>query len=281
MHPDYETVEANGLELSVDNIQSEYKIGENTVYNVYLTNNHPYKVKVTLPAHLIHYQVPINWMGSVVSALKQVEEGNKTVTIDPYSDYYLTTLGMPQLRTGRFEIHIEYEKLEKVIYVNITDAREYDEIIVFEVNSTKLTPIKQDNKSYYHIYSHSIYHSFNQTYAREAFLFKLPQTTEKLVFDVAWEKYVGLDNFTLPSGYVFDLEPRLWIDFGYGDGEGVILKMEDIEINGIYEGHRVFEVDMVEHPVYDMKIGPGYYYLGVNSLSIEFTFKIIALVPKE
>ena len=29
LHPDYETVEANGLELSVDNIQSEYKIGEN------------------------------------------------------------------------------------------------------------------------------------------------------------------------------------------------------------------------------------------------------------
>ena len=40
-------------------------------------------------------------------------------------------------------------------------------------------------------------------------------------------------------------------------------------------------VDKSEHPVNDMKIGHEYCYLGVNSLSIEFTIKIIALIPEE
>ena len=156
----------------------------------------------------------------------------------------------------------------------------YVEMIVFEVDSVDLTPIIQESNPYYHIYSHSIYHSFNQTYARDAFLFKLPLTTEKVVIEVTWEMYVGVDNITLPSGYVFELESRLWIDFGYGSGEGIILKMEDIEIEGVPEGHELYEVDMNDHPVYNEKIGPGFYYLGLNSLSTEFTIKVIALVTE-
>jgi hypothetical protein len=122
LRPDYETVEVKDLELTVDTIQSDYEVGQVIIFNVYLTNNHPYKVRVTLPDQLSNYQAPVNWMGSVSSALKQIEDRNKTIILDPYSDYYLATLGGTQLRTGRFEIHIRCEELEKVIYVNITDT---------------------------------------------------------------------------------------------------------------------------------------------------------------
>ena len=104
--------------------------------------------------------------------------------------------------------------------------------------------------------------------------------TDMIKIEVKWEMYSGADNITFPSGYVFDLESRLQIDFGYGSEQGIIIKMEEIEVIGVREGDRVYEVDMSEHPVYGMKIDPGFYYLGVYSLSTEFTIKVIAVVSE-
>ena len=167
--------------------------------------------------------------------------------------------------------------LPETVDKSIIVEESFVEMIVFEVDSADLAPIIQESNPYYHIYSHSIYHNI---YQPGAFHFKLPLKTDKLKIEVKWERYTGADNITFPSGYVFDLESRIWVDFGYGSGEGIIMKMKKIEINGVREGHRVFEIDMNEHPVYGMKIDPGFYYLGVYSLSTEFTIKVTALVPE-
>ncbi len=138
--PDYEIVKIKDLELTVDEIQPEYNLGQSIIFNVYLTNNHPYKVKVTLPEHLTHYQVPVNHMGSVVCGIKEIEGGNQTVIIESYTDQYLLTLSYgPQRRIGNFEIHIGCERLEKVIYVNITEPP-----TGVSVNSTGVSSFSDD-----------------------------------------------------------------------------------------------------------------------------------------
>ncbi|TFH15110.1 hypothetical protein E4H04_08995 [Candidatus Bathyarchaeota archaeon] len=120
---DYKTVEIKDLELTVDEIQPEYNLGQSIMFNVYLTNNHPYKVQVTLPEYLTHYQVSVNWIKSVAGAIKLIEAGNQTVIIEPYTDQYLATLTYgPQRRTGIFELHIECEELSKILIVNVTDT---------------------------------------------------------------------------------------------------------------------------------------------------------------
>lgn len=122
--------------------RSEYNLGQSIIFNIYLTNNHPYKVKVTLPrAHLTHYQVSMNHMGSVVE-IKEIEDVNQTVIIDQYTDHYLAifTYG-PQRRIGRFEIHVGYEKLQIIIYVKINETSPTD----VSVNSTGALSFLDDN----------------------------------------------------------------------------------------------------------------------------------------
>ena len=120
--PDYETVEVKDLILITDSIQSEYNVGQIIRFNVYLANEHPYKVQVTLPDHLIHYQVPVNHNWSIIAGFKELENMNQTITIEPYTEQYLATMSYgPQMRTGIFELHIEYEELSKILIVNVTD----------------------------------------------------------------------------------------------------------------------------------------------------------------
>jgi hypothetical protein len=134
--PDYETVEIKDLELTTDAVQPEYDLGQSIIFNVYLTNNHPNRVKVPLPEHLTYYQVRLNHMGSVVCGLKEIEEGNQTVIIEPYTDHYLATFTYgPQRRIGQFELHIECENLEIIRYVKINE----DSLTGVSVNSTGIS----------------------------------------------------------------------------------------------------------------------------------------------
>ena len=206
-----------------------------------------------------------------------------------FSILFVTVFILPSLEHDEAQLIDESDDVVPPFFV---------EQVVLEVNSLNLTPIEQESYSYYqydkstksmllvesnpyaeyyHIYLHSIYHNI---YQPGAFHFKLPLKTDMIKIEVKWERYAGADNITFPSGYVFDLESRLQIDFGYGSGQGIIIKMEEIEINGVREGHRVYEIDMNEHPVYGMKIDPGFYYLGLNTLSTEFTIKVIAVVSE-
>ena len=119
--PEYETVKLIDLELTTDSIQPEYKVGENITFSTYLTNNHPYKVKVTLPEYLTHCQTFTPNFGVVVG-MNHLEEGNQSIIIEPYTDYYLATFSYPQRRVGDFEIQIGCERLEKHIYFKVTDS---------------------------------------------------------------------------------------------------------------------------------------------------------------
>lgn len=119
--PDYETVKLKDLELTTDSIQPEYKVGDTITFNAYLTNDNPYKVKVTLPEFLTHCQAFVPNFGVAVG-MKQIENGNQPIIIEPYTDYYLATFSYHQRRVGKFEIQIGCERLEKHIYFNVTDS---------------------------------------------------------------------------------------------------------------------------------------------------------------
>ena len=130
--PDYKDVQIQDLELTTDTVQAEYKLGQMIAFNAYLRNNHPYKVQVTLPVNITFYQVPLNHRGSIVTGLREVEDKNQAVIVEPYSEHYLTTLIYgPQRRVGLFELHFRCLELDKTIVVNITSeeskARYYTE----------------------------------------------------------------------------------------------------------------------------------------------------------
>lgn len=118
--PDYETVKIKELELTLTSNKTDYIVGETSIVNVYLTNNHPYKVQVTLPDYIIHNQVTINWIMSEAVGIKPIEDRNQTIIINPYSDHYLATLNYTQRRTGLFKIQVGCERLHQIHIINVT-----------------------------------------------------------------------------------------------------------------------------------------------------------------
>ena len=120
LQPSYETVEIRDLELTLDTVQPIYKIGQNVLFNAYLTNNHPYRVKVTLPDHLSYNQMPVDWQWGVAMALQPIIDRNQTVIINSESNYYLATISIPQMRVGSFKISVGCDKLVKTLIVNVT-----------------------------------------------------------------------------------------------------------------------------------------------------------------
>ncbi len=121
--PDYQTVKIKELELTLTSNKTEYKTGETAIINVYLTNNHPYKIQVTLPDHLTHNQVFLNHMGPEVVGIALIEDRNQTIIIEPYSAYYLATLTRPQRRVGYYRVQVGLENLHQSIIINVTGSQ--------------------------------------------------------------------------------------------------------------------------------------------------------------
>jgi len=121
--PDYRTVKIKELELTLTSNKTEYTIGETAIINVYLTNNHPYKIQVTLPDHLIQNQVFVNHIGPEVVGLALIEDRNQTITINPYTDHYLATLTRPQNRVGYYRVQVGLETLHQNIIISVTGAQ--------------------------------------------------------------------------------------------------------------------------------------------------------------
>lgn len=142
--PDYRTVKIKELELTLTTNKTEYTLGETAIINVYLTNNHPYKVQVTLPDYITHNQVTINWIMGEVVGITPIEERNQTITIDPYTDHYLTTFTHQQRRTGLYKIQVGCERLHQTLIINVTSPNAtthyYTEGLEFWIPS-KLTSV--------------------------------------------------------------------------------------------------------------------------------------------
>lgn len=168
---------------------------------------------------------------------------------------------------------------------------------VLSIRSSELTPIKQESieylqydpntdevmlvnssllAEYYHAYIHSV---IQNQLVNPAFYFELPENTCDWRVVVEWWRYDGADNVTLSSGYVYDLESRLWFDVGYKYANGVMLKIDELEINGVREGREVYEFKPFNH-TYGLDEIMGSYWLGVNSLSSEFNITVVADVTQ-
>jgi len=164
---------------------------------------------------------------------------------------------------------------------------------IFSVTSSELTPIKQESIEYYQYdpntneailvnssilaeYYHAyIYSVIKNQLVNNAFYFELPVNTSDWRVVVEWWRYDGPDNVTLSSGFVYELESRLWLDVGYKYENGVMLKIDDVEITGVREGLEVYEFKPFNH-TYRLDETTGSYWLGVNSLSTEFNISVVA-----
>ena len=164
---------------------------------------------------------------------------------------------------------------------------------ILSIRSSELTPIKQESyeylqydpnteevklvnsslfAEYYHAYIHSV---IQNQFVNPAFYFELPENTSDWRVVVEWWRYDGADNVTLSSGYVYELESRLWFDVGYKYANGVMLKINETEITGVWAGREVFEFKPFNH-TYGLDDYMGSYWLGVNSLSTEFNITVVA-----
>lgn len=164
---------------------------------------------------------------------------------------------------------------------------------ILSIRSSELTPIKQESyeylqydpntdevilvnssllAEYYHAYIHSV---IQNQLVNPAFYFELPENTCDWRVVVEWWRYDGADNVTLSSGYVFELESRLWFDVGYKYANGVMIRIDETEINDIREGHEVYEFKPFNQ-TYGGVPNVGLYWLGVNSLSTEFNITVVA-----
>ena len=164
---------------------------------------------------------------------------------------------------------------------------------ILSIRSSELTPIKQESyeylqydpnteevklvnsslfAEYYHAYIHSV---IQNQFVNPAFYFELPENTSDWRVVVEWWRYDGADNVTLSSGYVFELESRLWFDVGYKYANGVMIRIDEAEITGVRAGLEVFEFKPFNH-TYGLDDYMGSYWLGVNSLSTEFNITVVA-----
>ena len=164
---------------------------------------------------------------------------------------------------------------------------------ILSIRSSELTPIKQESyeylqydpnteevklvnsslfAEYYHAYIHSV---IQNQFVNPAFYFELPENTSDWRVVVKWWRYDGADNVTLSSGYVFELESRLWFDVGYKYANGVMIRIDETEITGVRAGREVFEFKPFNH-TYGLDDYMGSYWLGVNSLSTEFNITVVA-----
>ncbi|MCW4014137.1 MAG: hypothetical protein NWF07_14280 [Candidatus Bathyarchaeota archaeon] len=118
--PDYETAQIKELELTLTSSKTDYTVGESAIVNIYLTNNHPYKVQVTIPNNITHNQVTVNHFGSEVVGITPVNGRDQTIIIESYDSHYLTTLNYTQRRTGRFKIQVRCDNLNQILILNVT-----------------------------------------------------------------------------------------------------------------------------------------------------------------